>query len=110
MKYDKVIGIDPDVSKSGVAILNMEDKSLKVENLTFPQLIKLLMQNKAQCNFERKHMCRCDCPSQIVRREDFLLGQAPCKVGENVNLELKSYPSISNFTSQGSEQSEQYHS
>lgn len=56
-KYQIIIGIDPDVSKSGVAILNMEDKSLKVENLTFPQLIKLLMQNKAQCNFERKNLC-----------------------------------------------------
>jgi lactate dehydrogenase-like 2-hydroxyacid dehydrogenase len=40
MKYNKIIGIDPDIDKSGVAIYVRNDKSLILDNWTLSELIK----------------------------------------------------------------------
>lgn len=40
MKYNKIIGIDPDIDKSGIAIYVRNDKSLILENWTLGKLIK----------------------------------------------------------------------
>lgn len=39
MKADCIIGIDPDVEKSGVAFLNVKNRALEVLTLTFAQLV-----------------------------------------------------------------------
>ena len=41
-KYDVVIGIDPDVDKSGVAFLMVENRIIELENLTFADLLDYL--------------------------------------------------------------------
>lgn len=41
-----IIGIDPDVDKSGVAVLNCKMKEVKVERKRFPDLISLLKELK----------------------------------------------------------------
>ncbi len=41
-KYDNIIAIDPDISKSGVAFLKPSTKQLEVSNLTFPQVVDYL--------------------------------------------------------------------
>lgn len=41
-KYDVVIGIDPDVDKSGVAFLIVESRIIEVSNLTFANLLDYL--------------------------------------------------------------------
>lgn len=46
-KYDNIIAIDPDISKSGVAFLKPSTKQLEVSNLTFPQVIDYLNQAKS---------------------------------------------------------------
>jgi hypothetical protein len=45
------IAIDPDVTKSGVAILNPADKSLKLRSLTFPELVDYFAELRStDCN------------------------------------------------------------
>lgn len=39
MKYDIVIGIDPDIDKSGVAYLNVNNRTLEVSTLSFAQVV-----------------------------------------------------------------------
>lgn len=39
MKYQNVIGIDPDIDKSGVAHLNVKDRTLEVSTLPFARLV-----------------------------------------------------------------------
>ena len=46
MKYDNVIGIDPDKDKSGVAWLHVDGRVLEIDNLTFPELISYLQHCK----------------------------------------------------------------
>lgn len=41
-KYNTIIGIDPDVDKSGYAVLDRQTKRLSVYSLTFPELIDTL--------------------------------------------------------------------
>lgn len=41
-KYDTVIGIDPDTSKSGVAFLDVKTKMLEVTSLSFSDLLDYL--------------------------------------------------------------------
>ena len=43
-RYDNIIAIDPDVSRSGVALLKPATRQLEVSNLTFPQVIDYLQQ------------------------------------------------------------------
>lgn len=45
-KYDNIIAIDPDVTRSGVAFLKPSTKQLEVSNLTFPQVIDYLQDAK----------------------------------------------------------------
>lgn len=42
MKVKKIIAIDPDVTKSGVAILDVENRIVSAEALTFPDLMDYL--------------------------------------------------------------------
>jgi hypothetical protein len=41
-KYDSIIGIDPDVDKSGVAVLDTHTRSIVAAKLDFPNLITYL--------------------------------------------------------------------
>lgn len=45
-KYDVVIGIDPDVDKSGVAFLIVESRIIEVSNLTFANLLDYLRETR----------------------------------------------------------------
>lgn len=45
-KYDNIIAIDPDVTRSGVAFLKPSTKQLEVSNLTFPQVIDYIQRAK----------------------------------------------------------------
>ena len=42
------IGIDPDVSKSGVALLNKSTMAIELHSLPFPSLMDLLIKKKAE--------------------------------------------------------------
>lgn len=46
MKFDNIIGIDPDKGKSGVAFLKPATRQLEVTNLTFPMLLDYLQHAK----------------------------------------------------------------
>lgn len=46
MKFDNIIGIDPDKEKSGVAFLKPKTRQLEVANLTFPMLLDYLQHAK----------------------------------------------------------------
>lgn len=46
MKFDNIIGIDPDKEKSGVAFLKPKTRQLEVTNLTFPMLLDYLQHAK----------------------------------------------------------------
>lgn len=45
-KYDVVIGIDPDVDKSGVAYLMVEARVIELVNLTFADLLDYLRETR----------------------------------------------------------------
>lgn len=45
-KYDRVIGIDPDVNKSGVTELHVETRMLNIASLSFPDLMDYLQYMK----------------------------------------------------------------
>lgn len=45
-KYDNVIGIDPDVKKSGVSYLQVRSRKLEASSLTFPDLLDYLQHVK----------------------------------------------------------------
>lgn len=47
-KSDFIIAVDPDVEKSGVALLNIETRKLKVGSLSFPDLMDYLSSAKRQ--------------------------------------------------------------
>lgn len=38
----KIVAVDPDVTKSGVAVINVQDKSVETYSLAFPELIEYL--------------------------------------------------------------------
>lgn len=46
--YDVVIAIDPDITKSGVAYLDVSSRKLEVSSLTFPNLMDYLIWVKGQ--------------------------------------------------------------
>lgn len=50
MKYDVIIGIDPDVEKSGVAFLEVQSRKLEVSSLRFPDLLSYLRFCKAEAS------------------------------------------------------------
>lgn len=41
-KYGTVIGIDPDVAKSGLACLDLESRALELRSLTFPEMLEAI--------------------------------------------------------------------
>lgn len=53
-RYDNIIGIDPDVTKSGVAYYERDTKRLELSTLTFPALLDYLQFVKKEC--EEKHL------------------------------------------------------
>ena len=42
MKYDFIIGIDPDTEKSGIAVLNASNREVELLSKTFPETIEFL--------------------------------------------------------------------
>ena len=49
-KYDVIVGIDPDATKSGVAVLERNnDNSVKVDILPFPELVATLCHMNNEC-------------------------------------------------------------
>ncbi len=48
VKYQNIIGIDPDCDKSGVAFLDTSSRKLELSNLTFPQLLDYMLFLKKQ--------------------------------------------------------------
>nr|DAN26481.1 MAG TPA: phosphoadenosine-phosphosulfate reductase [Caudoviricetes sp.] len=49
-RYDFIVGIDPDVDRSGVCLLNVVDREVTVDSLTFPELLDRLTGFKAYFN------------------------------------------------------------
>ncbi len=49
-KYDTIVAVDPDVTKSGVATLHPKTKKIEVTNMTFPNLLDYLQEIKKECN------------------------------------------------------------
>lgn len=45
-KYDYIIATDPDVTRSGVAILKPATRELRAKSMTFPEVIKYLEQER----------------------------------------------------------------
>lgn len=45
MNYKRIIGIDPDIEKSGFALLDIESRSVEVQTLPFFDLLGALMRN-----------------------------------------------------------------
>lgn len=46
MNYDYIMAIDPDVDKSGIALINTKTKRLGVFNLNFPSLVDSIIEFK----------------------------------------------------------------
>lgn len=53
---DTVIGIDPDVDKNGVALLDCNSKALSIVTLTFPDLLDYLLYQKRQAEVTGKNV------------------------------------------------------
>lgn len=48
VKYDIIIGIDPDINKSGVCVLTPNSRLITLDNLAFPALIEFLQKMKSE--------------------------------------------------------------
>ena len=53
---DIVIGIDPDVDKNGVAMLDCNTRTLTITTLTFPQLLDYLQYQKRQAEVQGRNI------------------------------------------------------
>jgi len=53
IKPDFIIGIDPDVDKSGFARLHLKEMRISFDTLTFPELVKALRKAKDQTTADR---------------------------------------------------------
>ncbi len=53
---DTVIGIDPDVDKNGVALLDCNTKTLSITTLAFPDLLDYLLYQKRQAEVNGKNI------------------------------------------------------
>ncbi|WP_418811391.1 hypothetical protein [Paraprevotella xylaniphila] len=53
-KYDRVIGIDPDVEKSGVTEIHVPTRKFNMTSLTFPQLMDYLQYIKKEFSDKAK--------------------------------------------------------
>ena len=56
IKVDVVIGIDPDVEKSGCAYLEVATRKLEISTLTFPELLDFLRYIKRQSEVTQKNV------------------------------------------------------
>lgn len=54
IKPDVIIGIDPDVDKSGFALLDRKTMQVIIDTLPFPELLKRLRKVKDQTSADRK--------------------------------------------------------
>ena len=56
-EYDYIIGIDPDVDKSGVAMLEVKTGSMSLYSMAFPELIRWLQeQDEAMCEDTKRRL------------------------------------------------------
>lgn len=55
MKEEIIIGVDPDLSKSGVAFLNTSTREIVLQTLSFPDLVQYAIKQQYHCNtFDKK--------------------------------------------------------
>lgn len=57
MKNKIIVGIDPDVDKNGVAIVDADTKEHREMTLNLPDLINIIRGIKPQCDAENKRLC-----------------------------------------------------
>lgn len=55
-KADYIIGIDPDREKSGVAFLNVAQRSIEASAIAFPELLEWLRTKKSEAEHEGKRL------------------------------------------------------
>lgn len=56
-EYDIIIGIDPDVKRSGVAVLDMKTGNMLMYSMSFPELIRWLQeQDEAMCEDTKRRL------------------------------------------------------
>ena len=61
-EYDIIIGIDPDVKRSGVAVLDMKTGNMLMYSMSFPELIRWLQeQSEAVCKDMNGEMTAIGC-------------------------------------------------
>ena len=56
-KYDRIIAIDPDVDRSGVAELEVKTRKLEVSTLAFPALMDYLQFMKSRTELDNETLC-----------------------------------------------------
>ena len=56
-KYDRIIAIDPDVERSGVAELEVRTRKLEVSTLAFPALMDYLQFMKQRVELDNETLC-----------------------------------------------------
>ena len=49
-----VIGIDPDIDKSGIAVINLATRTLEVDTLPFPELLAPLGRARGEVHARRR--------------------------------------------------------
>lgn len=56
-EYDIIIGIDPDVKRSGIAVLDMKAENISLYLMAFPELIRWLQdQDEAMCRDMKRRL------------------------------------------------------
>lgn len=55
-KYDMIIGIDPDVNRNGVAVLDTFHASMELFSYSFAELMELLPLRKAMAGAKGNHL------------------------------------------------------
>lgn len=53
-KYNIIVGIDPDVDKSGVAVLDVKTRKMTLQTLDLPSLVRFAQQLRNKCREEKK--------------------------------------------------------
>lgn len=56
-KYDRIIAIDPDVDRSGVAELEVKTRKIEVSTLAFPALMDYLQFMKSRTELDNETLC-----------------------------------------------------
>ena len=71
MKYQNVIGVDPDKDKSGVAFLKPKTRLLEVTNLTFPLLLDYLQRVKGMSDSRNESLIVVVEAGWMVKKSNF---------------------------------------